>query len=64
MASQEQEALLRRNFQSTAEFHAWRGPFIVRAAMMFNVPVAALTQAQYRAAVEATERDTIPANAR
>lgn len=64
MASEEHEAMLRRNFQATAEFHAWRGPFIVRAAMMFDVPTADVTSAQYRAAVEATERDTIPANAR
>ena len=46
--------------QLTAEWHAWRSPFIVRASLMFGVPTNEVTPAQFAAAVEQTERDTIP----
>lgn len=57
----EQIARLKRNSQFMAEWHAWRGPFIVRAALMFDVPTAEVTPAQYAAAVERTKQDTMPA---
>lgn len=60
--SPDHEALLRRNAQCAAEWHAWRGPFIVRAALMFNVPTSEVTNAQYAAAVERTQWDTRPLN--
>lgn len=62
MMSPEHKALLRRNAQVLAEWHAWRQPFIVRASLMFDVPPAEVTQAQYNAAYEQTLRDTMPAN--
>lgn len=46
--------------QRDAEFHAFRSGFIVRAAMMFNVPCSEVTNAQYDAAYQATLRDTMP----
>lgn len=58
--SPEHEALLRRNAQVMAEWHAWRSPFIVRASLMFNVPTTEVTAAQYAAAVERTIQDTMP----
>lgn len=59
--SPEHDELLKRNAQFTAEWHAWRGPFIVRAALMFNVPTADVTAGMYAAAVERTQQDTMPA---
>lgn len=58
--SPEHQALLKRNAQAEAEFHARRGPFIVRAALMFDVPTSEVTLAQYVAAVERTQQDTMP----
>ena len=58
--SPEHEALLKHNAQAVAEWHAWRRPFIVRASMMFNVSTSEVTLAQYAAAVEKTEQDTMP----
>jgi hypothetical protein len=58
--SPEHEALLKRNAQAEAEWHAWRGPFIVRAALMFDVPANEVTLAQYAAAIERTQQDTMP----
>jgi hypothetical protein len=62
--SAEHDALVRRNVQLTHEFHARRSGFIVRAALMFNVPCAEVTPAKYAAAVERTEQDTMPGDAR
>ena len=59
--SPEHEELLRLKAQWIAEWHARRGPFIVRAALMFNVLADKVTPAQYAAAVERTEWDTMPA---
>jgi hypothetical protein len=58
--SPEHEALLRRNAEEHAKWRAWRSPFIVRAALMFNVPTSEVTLAQYAAAVERTQQDTVP----
>ncbi len=61
--SPEHAELLKRNAEVTAKWHAWRGPFIVRAALMFNVPTSDVTLAQYAAAVERTQQDTMPLEA-
>lgn len=58
------DAQERRNVESMAQWHAHRGPFIVRAALMFKVSCAEVTQAQYAAAVQQTERDTMPRSLR
>ncbi len=58
--SPEHQARLKRAAQADYEFHARRSPFIVRAALMFNTPTNEVTDAQYAAAVRATENDTIP----
>jgi hypothetical protein len=47
--------------QRDAEFHARRSGFIVRASLMFNVPCNEVTQAQYIAACDRTQQDTVPA---
>lgn len=59
--SPEHEELLRRNAQVAADWHAWRSPFVVRAALMFNVLCSEVTGAMYAAAVERTRQDTMPA---
>lgn len=54
------DAQARRNAQADAEWRAWRSPFIVRASLMFNVPCAEVTQAQFLAAQGQTALDTMP----
>lgn len=53
----------KRMHEADAKFHARRSGFIVRAALMFNVSCAEVTQAQYMAAVERTQQDTVPTTA-
>ena len=54
------DARERRNTEFIHKFHAARSGFRVRASLMFNVPVADVAAAQYAAAVQRTEQDTMP----
>lgn len=58
------DAQMRRNIQADVEHRQWRSTFRIRAASMFGVPCAEVTQAQWDAAYERTVQDTMPRAAR